>query len=111
MADIAADAASVQDRLGAIRLLAMDVDGVLTDGGIVMTGDEPETKRFHVLDGLGIQLATYAGIVVAWISGRDSTTVERRARELGVQHVYQNTPNKSVALGELLGRYTLTPAN
>lgn len=102
---------SVQERLASIRLLAMDVDGVLTDGGLFFTGEGEETKRFHVADGLGLQLVMYAGLTVAWISGRSSPAVERRARELGVKHLYQETANKSVALAELLGLYTLTSAN
>lgn len=104
-------AGAIQDRLAAVRLLAMDVDGVLTDGTILMAGEHTEAKRFHVADGLGIQLALHAGLTVVWISGRTSEAVERRARELNVSHLYQNAPNKSVPLAELLGAYTLAPAN
>ncbi len=102
---------SVQSSLMAVRLLAMDVDGVLTDGGIIVHADGTETKRFNVADGLGVQLVIYSGIPVAWISGRGSEAVAKRADELGVTHLYQNTKNKSVALAELLGRYALTQAN
>ncbi len=102
---------TAQERLAAVRLLAMDVDGVLTDGGIVLSGTDEETKRFHVADGLGIQLLLKVGIAVVWISGRTSPVVERRARELGVSQLFQNTPNKSVALARLIEAYTLSPAN
>jgi len=110
----------VQDRLAAVRLIAMDVDGVLTDGGLFLFSEAGvprrseiagEMKRFHVADGLGIQLALHGGLTVAWISGRTCEAVERRARELGVGHLYQDTANKSVPLAELLGKYTLSPAN
>jgi 3-deoxy-D-manno-octulosonate 8-phosphate phosphatase (KDO 8-P phosphatase) len=102
---------TTQARLTSIRLLAMDVDGVVTDGSIELTGEEGETKRFHVLDGLGIQLAVYAGLTVAWISGRVSPLVERRATELGVHHLFQKAPNKSAAIAELMGAYALNQAN
>jgi len=102
---------TLEQKLLAVRLLAMDVDGVLTDGGIIVNGDGTETKRFHVADGLGIQLVLYAGIPVAWVSGRESAAVAKRAEELGVTHLYQGARNKSAALAELMGRYALTPAN
>jgi 3-deoxy-D-manno-octulosonate 8-phosphate phosphatase (KDO 8-P phosphatase) len=103
--------APLQQKLAAVRLLAMDVDGVLTDGGILLSGPADEQKRFHVQDGLGIQLAQNGGLVIAWISGRRSTIVERRARELGVEHLYQGVTNKAAPMAELLGLYTLKPDN
>jgi len=105
------DSASPQDKLLAIRLLAMDVDGVLTDGSIELVADGPETKRFHILDGLGIQLVLNAGLAVAWITGRESPVVEARANELGVTHLYQRTSNKSAAIAELIGKYALNQSN
>src|SRR5437899_1489096 len=102
---------SPQERLLAVRLLAMDVDGVLTDGGILLDGAEGESKRFHIADGLGIQLAINAGLTVVWISGRESQVVERRARELGVQHLYQKMRNKAQAIAEMLGTYALSQSN
>lgn len=98
------------ERLAAIRLLAMDVDGVLTDGGIFLTA-EGESKRFHVADGLGLRLALNGGLIVAWISGRASVVVERRAAELGITHLYQGASNKSAPMAELMGRYTLSAAH
>lgn len=111
MDDGAAETGRVQEKLSAIRLIAMDVDGVLTDGAVEIVPDGPEVKRFHVADGLGLQLAMNAGIVTVWISGRESEIVERRATELGITHLYQKTPNKSVPLADLIGRYTLSTAH
>ena len=104
-------ASPLQSRLSGIRLIAMDVDGVLTDGAIELVHPEGESKRFHTLDGLGIQLAIHAGLLVAWISGRASALVERRATELGVHHLFQLAANKSAAIAELMGAYALTQAN
>jgi 3-deoxy-D-manno-octulosonate 8-phosphate phosphatase (KDO 8-P phosphatase) len=102
---------SVQEKLSAVRLIAMDIDGVLTDGTVEIVPGGPEIKRFHVADGLGLQLAMNAGMRIVWISGRASEIVERRAEELGITHLYQKMPNKSVPLAELMGRYTLSTAN
>ena len=65
-----------------VRLLAMDVDGTLTDGGIFYDDAGREMKRFHIQDGLGIVLAGFVGLQIAWLTGRNSVIVERRAREL-----------------------------
>jgi 3-deoxy-D-manno-octulosonate 8-phosphate phosphatase (KDO 8-P phosphatase) len=102
---------STEERLAAIRLLAMDVDGVLTNGSILLTADGEENKQFHVADGLGIRLALEAGLVVAWISSRTSAVVAQRAAELKISHLYQNVANKSKALAELIGAYTLQTHN
>ncbi|ADR19342.1 KdsC family phosphatase [Calditerrivibrio nitroreducens] len=72
-----------------IRLLIMDVDGVLTDGKITYTSSGEEIKSFHVRDGLGIKLAKKAGIELAIISARFSKITELRAKELGIDIVYQ----------------------
>jgi 3-deoxy-D-manno-octulosonate 8-phosphate phosphatase (KDO 8-P phosphatase) len=95
-------------RARAIRLLAMDVDGVLTDGRIVLDHQGHELKRFHVHDGQGITLAQRAGLHIAWISGRTSGAVGQRAAELGVTRVYQGISDKEHALQELLVQTGLT---
>jgi 3-deoxy-D-manno-octulosonate 8-phosphate phosphatase (KDO 8-P phosphatase) len=105
------DQTTVQDRLQPVRLIAMDVDGVLTDGTVMLIGEEEESKQFNIQDGLGIRLALNAGMIVAWISGRSSKVVKRRATELGVTRLYENTSNKSAAIAELIGAYSLTQAN
>mgnify|MGYP001769325119 FL=1 len=85
-----------------IRLLALDVDGVLTDGRIHYTGEGEEMKSFSILDGLGIKLLRRAGVQVAIITARRSGAVERRARELGIDHCVQGREDKLEALRELL---------
>ncbi|HSV72635.1 MAG TPA: HAD hydrolase family protein [Chthonomonadales bacterium] len=101
MLELQAGSDDLRARLAAVRLLAMDVDGVLTDGGIMLADDEVELKRFHVVDGMGLRLAMLAGLTVAWVSGRESVAVERRARELDVVHLLQGVSNKERALATL----------
>jgi 3-deoxy-D-manno-octulosonate 8-phosphate phosphatase (KDO 8-P phosphatase) len=96
-----------------IRMVAMDVDGVLTDGVITWSararGSELiETKAFHARDGLGISVARAAGLRVAWITGRSSPVVERRAAELGVTDLHQGARNKRVAIDDLMRRHNLS---
>ncbi|HEX8947758.1 MAG TPA: HAD-IIIA family hydrolase [Dissulfurispiraceae bacterium] len=87
-----------------IKLLILDVDGVLTDGGIILDNDGNEYKVFHVRDGHGIKMLQKAGIQIAIITGRDSRVVDRRARELGITEIYQKCHKKTVAYEELIGR-------
>jgi 3-deoxy-D-manno-octulosonate 8-phosphate phosphatase (KDO 8-P phosphatase) len=87
-----------------VRLLAMDVDGVLTDGRILLDHQGREWKGFHVHDGQGITLARRVGLPIAWISGRASAAVELRAAELQVSWVYQQVTDKVQVLRELLYR-------
>lgn len=91
-----------------IKLLILDVDGVLTDGGIILDGRGNEFKSFHVRDGHGIKMLLKQGIVVALITGRQSKVVERRARELGITDVFQKCFKKSIAYGRLAEKYSLT---
>lgn len=84
----------VQEKAAKIKLLLLDVDGVLTDGGIIIDNRGAEAKRFDVRDGQGITLLIHCGIKVAFITGRSSTIVRRRAKELGVTIVYQGVKNK-----------------
>ena len=86
-----------------IRLFAMDVDGILTDGGIMISSDGTETKRFCIIDGLGLLLVREAGLEVAWISGRASAATTLRASELRIPHVVQGRKDKLAALAELAG--------
>jgi 3-deoxy-D-manno-octulosonate 8-phosphate phosphatase (KDO 8-P phosphatase) len=111
LASAASHPGKVQDKLAAVRMIVLDIDGVLTDGTVEIVSSGPEIKRFHVTDGLGLQLAMNAGIIVVWISGRESEIVAKRAAELSITHLYQMTPNKSVPIAELMGRYTLSSAN
>ena len=89
-------------QLSAIRLLILDVDGVLTDGGIIVHSDGTESKRFHVQDGHGIKLWHRAGGITAIVSGRTSEPTEHRARQLDIAHVLQGQLDKLPAMEELL---------
>ena len=91
-----------QQRAADIRLLVLDVDGVLTDGRLYFSPRGEELKVFHVRDGAGIVQVLRAGIAVAVISGRDSRAVERRMTELGVSWVRQGVSDKLASLRELL---------
>ncbi|MQF67063.1 3-deoxy-D-manno-octulosonate 8-phosphate phosphatase [SAR202 cluster bacterium AD-802-F09_MRT_200m] len=88
-------------------MLILDVDGVLTDGGIFLIGQDTEAKRFDVQDGMGINLARAAGLTVAIISSRSSDVVQRRAKELKIDEVIQGMPNKLEGLETLLGKYSV----
>lgn len=90
-----------------IRLLAMDVDGVLTDGKIIISSSGDEVKQFHVADGMGIFLARKAGLVVAIITGRSSLAVEKRARELGIVDLHQDVSAKGEVLQGIMTKYGL----
>lgn len=93
---------SLLDRARGIRLLVLDVDGVLTDGRLYFNAEGEALKTFHVRDGAGIVQLRNAGIQVAIISGRNSPAVNTRMRELGVTHVYQGIGDKQQALETLL---------
>ncbi|HEY7203741.1 MAG TPA: HAD-IIIA family hydrolase [Methylomirabilota bacterium] len=94
-------------RAARIRLLVLDVDGVLTDGGLVYTASGEETKRFHVHDGFALVAARKAGLQIAVLSGRASAAVTRRMAELGVAEVYQGVADKVAALDSLRERLGL----
>jgi 3-deoxy-D-manno-octulosonate 8-phosphate phosphatase (KDO 8-P phosphatase) len=95
------------DRLKKIKLLAMDVDGVLTDGGMIYMEGSTQAKIFHVQDGLGIRLAMLAGLKIAWITGNISPAVTKRALDLGVTDLYQGARHKPEALRDLAAKYHL----
>lgn len=92
----------IERRAARIRLLLMDCDGVLTDGRITLLSDGDEEKSFHTRDGHGIVLLQRAGLRSGIISGRTSTLVERRARELGMAFVKQGTWDKIREFDEVL---------
>jgi 3-deoxy-D-manno-octulosonate 8-phosphate phosphatase (KDO 8-P phosphatase) len=93
-----------------IRLLVLDVDGVLTDGRLYLGPRGEALKAFHVRDGVGLKQLQQAGLAVAVISGRRSPIVAARCRELGVRHVLQGVGDKLPALMRLCARLKLTPA-
>lgn len=94
----------------AIRLFAMDVDGVLSDGSIYVSADGVESKRFSVLDGHGLSRLRQSGVAIAWISGRTSGATTHRAAELKIPHLVQGQTDKLAVLTALAARLGLTPA-
>jgi 3-deoxy-D-manno-octulosonate 8-phosphate phosphatase (KDO 8-P phosphatase) len=96
--------ASVLERARGVKLMAFDVDGVLTDGSIYFSDVAAEIKAFNTLDGLGMKLLHEAGVELALITGRQSKAVAARAAELGIQHVFQGSDNKLATLEGLCAR-------
>ncbi|NOZ04553.1 MAG: HAD hydrolase family protein [FCB group bacterium] len=101
----------IKKRLAAIKLIISDVDGVLTDGTVIMGANGVEYKRFSITDGAGIAVARALGIRIAFISGRYSTATESRAKELNIEDVYNGTLNKIPPYEELKAKYNLTDAD
>jgi 3-deoxy-D-manno-octulosonate 8-phosphate phosphatase (KDO 8-P phosphatase) len=101
----------VFEAAGNIRLLALDVDGVLTDGKITYSATGDEIKSFSVRDGHAVKLAVRAGLTIAIITGRQSPIVSRRAEELGIRFLYQGALDKRMALKDLLAETGLDPAH
>jgi 3-deoxy-D-manno-octulosonate 8-phosphate phosphatase (KDO 8-P phosphatase) len=97
----------LQQRAKAIKLAIFDVDGVLTDGRLYFLTDGSEFKTFNTLDGQGIKMLINSGVRTAIISGRSTPVVEKRANNLGIQHLYQGREDKLVVLDELLGELGL----
>jgi 3-deoxy-D-manno-octulosonate 8-phosphate phosphatase (KDO 8-P phosphatase) len=96
--------------LAGIRIVVLDVDGVLTDGRIIYDADGTEYKSFDVHDGYGIRRALASGIRFALITGKRSKIVSFRARELGITEVHQGVTDKLKVFNALLGRHRLTAA-
>jgi 3-deoxy-D-manno-octulosonate 8-phosphate phosphatase (KDO 8-P phosphatase) len=104
--------ASLAERARGVRLLACDVDGVLTDGRLqfyALAGGVIEGKSFSVLDGFGVKALQATGVTVALITGRQSEIVARRAQEMGVRHVLQGVGDKRAAWEGLLSELGLRP--
>jgi 3-deoxy-D-manno-octulosonate 8-phosphate phosphatase (KDO 8-P phosphatase) len=97
--------------LARIRLLVLDVDGVLTDGRLHYGANGEELKVFHVRDGLGLRLLMQSGIAICVISGRQSTAVAVRCRELGIAYLEQGVEDKVAALGRVLKALGLSTAD
>jgi len=93
-----------------IRLIILDIDGTLTDGGIYLGSNQMEFKRFSVADGLGVKLAQAAGKKVVIITGRKSEAVERRAKELAIDTVLQGFHRKIDALNHILQEESIEEA-
>lgn len=92
-----------------LKLLILDVDGVLTDGKLFFDNQGNEYKSFHARDGHGIKLLRQTGVEVAVISGRKSASVALRMKNLGIEHVYQGHEHKVAALNELIEKLAISP--
>jgi 3-deoxy-D-manno-octulosonate 8-phosphate phosphatase (KDO 8-P phosphatase) len=99
-----------ETNLAHIQLLVLDVDGVLTDGTIVLSGDGSESKAFSALDGHGIRMWKRAGLKVAFLSGRMSEPTKYRAEQLEVDHCLQGCLDKLPTLEKLLQQLGLLPS-
>ncbi len=99
----------LSERAQAIKLLCLDVDGVLTDGSVYLGNNGEELKAFNIKDGFGIRAIQKYGIHVAIITGRQSQLVQRRADELAIAHVYQGNSDKRAAFADLLKKLQLKP--
>jgi 3-deoxy-D-manno-octulosonate 8-phosphate phosphatase (KDO 8-P phosphatase) len=92
------------ERARALRLIAFDVDGVMTDGALYLGDDGQEYKAFNSLDGHGLKMLASTGVTLAIVTGRTSRVVALRAANLGIEHVYQGCHDKRATLAELLAR-------
>ena len=98
----------VRTRLARVKLLVLDVDGVLTDGSLYYTERGEEIKKFHVRDGQGIKLVQQVGIAVVLMSGNASTAVEQRARVLGIPDIFLGVNDKKDAVCHVEGAFYFT---
>jgi len=101
---------NILDKAKRARLAAFDVDGVLTDGALYYTDAGEEFKAFNVQDGHGIKMLQESGVAIAIITSRSSKLVANRARNLGIDHLYQGVENKLDAMNALLTKLGLTLA-
>jgi len=102
------DIQPIIDKAKKLKLLILDVDGVLTDGKLFFDNEGNEYKTFHARDGHGIKLLRQTGVEVAVISGRKSNSVLLRMNSLGIQHIYQGHEDKRAAFYDLLAKIGIT---
>ena len=98
----------VRARAANIKLILLDVDGVLTDGAVVIYGDGSESKRFHIRDGIALVWAQRAGLTVGLLSARQSPTTAQRAAQLGITLVHQGVSSKIDTYDQIVGDMVLT---
>lgn len=98
---------SINSKAEKIKLFISDVDGVLTDGKIILGNNGEEFKSFHARDGMGITRALERGLQIALITGRSSEIVKTRALELGIEEVYQGIKDKIAILQKLKNKYQI----
>lgn len=102
---------SLKEKIANIQLLVLDVDGVLSDGKIILSNDGNETKHFDVKDGLGMLLLQKFGVKLAVITGKSSQIVHNRLTALGVNDIYQGQKNKIKAYEDLLTKHQISKEN
>ena len=94
--------------LDSLTLLVLDVDGVLTDGTIVLGGDDEEMKAFHTRDGAGLGMWRAAGCSAPFLTGRGGAAVKRRAKELSIPRIWERARDKGRAFDEILQHFEVT---
>lgn len=99
----------VLTRAKKIKVMIFDVDGVMTDGGLMIGDDGQEYKTFSTQDGLGLKLLQKSGVELAVITGRSSNVVTKRTESLGIQHVYQGVDDKLAAYNDLIKKLQVNP--
>ena len=97
----------MEDKLRAIKMILLDVDGVMTDGRLIYSDNGTEAKSFDVKDGFAIRIASLLGLRFGIITGKMSSIVERRAKELGIEEVHQEFLNKHKAYTDIKQRLHL----
>jgi 3-deoxy-D-manno-octulosonate 8-phosphate phosphatase (KDO 8-P phosphatase) len=102
---------SIQAKASIIKLLLFDVDGVLTDGKILLHPDGTESKQFDIKDGTGLVWAQRAGLKVGLLSARSAAATTQRAAQLGIAIVHQGVASKSLAYDDILRQHDLTDAD
>ena len=100
---------SFQSKLKKIKMLILDVDGVMTDGRIIMDDSGREIKHFDVRDGHGLKILQRYGIKVVLLTGRQSEVVKHRARDLGIKEIHQKVFNKKEVFAKILKKNKLAP--
>ncbi len=96
--------------LATLRLIVLDVDGVLTDGTVVLGAGDEELKAFHTRDGAGLALWRDSGRQVTFLTGRGGAAVQRRARELRIERIWERVHDKNAALDEIIEHFGVTAA-
>lgn len=99
--------AEITQIIANIKLLILDVDGVLTDGTVYLTDDGIEIKSFNILDGIGIKMLLRSGVDIAIVTGSNSNAIKIRADRLGIKYVYLNQDNKFSAFNDLKNKLSL----
>jgi 3-deoxy-D-manno-octulosonate 8-phosphate phosphatase (KDO 8-P phosphatase) len=101
---------NLNDKASRVKLILLDVDGVLTDGAVVIYGDGSESKRFHIRDGIALVWAQRVGLKVGLLSARHSATTMQRAAQLGITLVHQGVASKAAAFDQILNDTAVSEA-